>query len=227
MSIEWAPWCGPRITEPSSTPWKTRSRNASFSSIGTSSAHHGPATSLVYEEKDERFNIGAGRTRDDLYIVLECASHTTTEEQILPADDPTGEWKLIEPRRDEIEYYADHRNGQLYIRVNDAGRNFRMVTTPLETPGHEHWKELIPHRPEAMLEEVDLFADHAVTWERIAGLQRVKVVAFPRRRSGVRCQPRNCFSRARLQHASACESCLRHEEIQVRLPVSGDARLRF
>jgi oligopeptidase B len=133
---------------------------------------------LVYEEKDERFNIGAGRTRDDRYIILECASHTTTEEQILPADDPTGDWKLLEPRRDEIEYYADHRNGQLYIRVNDAGRNFRLVTTPLETPGREHWKELIPHRPEAMLEEVDLFAEHAVTWERIAGLQRVNVIDF-------------------------------------------------
>ena len=133
---------------------------------------------LIYEEKDERFNIGAGRTRDDLYIILECASHTATEEQILPADNPTGKWKLLEPRRDEIEYYADHRNGQLYIRVNDTGRNFRLVTTPLETPGREHWKELIPHRPEAMLEEVDLFAEHAVTWERIAGLQRMKVIDF-------------------------------------------------
>jgi oligopeptidase B len=133
---------------------------------------------LIYEEKDERFNIGAGRTRDDLYIILECASHTATEEQILPANNPTGEWKLLEPRRDEIEYYADHRNGQLYIRVNDTGRNFRLVTTPLETPGREHWKELIPHRPEAMLEEVDLFAEHAVAWERIAGLQRVKVIDF-------------------------------------------------
>ena len=133
---------------------------------------------LIYEEKDERFNIGVGRTRDDLYLVLESASHTTTEEWLLRADDPLGTWRLIEPRRDEIEYYADHRNGQLYLRVNDTGRNFRLVTAPLETPGREHWTELIPERPEAMLEEVDLFAGHAVLWERRAGLQHVRVRPF-------------------------------------------------
>ena len=133
---------------------------------------------LVYEEADERFNIGAGRTRDDEYIILECASHTTTENRFLPADEPRGTWTLIEPRRDDIEYYADHRYGQLYIKVNDTGRNSRLVTTPVETPGSEHWTELIPHRAETMLEEVDLFAGHAVVWERTRALQHVVVRPF-------------------------------------------------
>ena len=133
---------------------------------------------LVYEEKDERFNIGAGRTRDDRFIILQSSSHTTTDEQFLPADQPRGTWRPIEPRRDEIEYYADHRNGQFYIRVNDTGRNFRLVTTPVETPGRENWTELIPERAEAMIEEVDLFAGHAVVWERRQGLQHVRVAPF-------------------------------------------------
>jgi oligopeptidase B len=133
---------------------------------------------LIYEEKDERFNIGAGRTRDDKYIILESSSHTTTEEQFLPADEPRGTWRLIEPRREEIEYYADHRNGQLYIRTNDTGRNFRLVTAPLDAPGRETWTELIPQRFEAMLEEVDLFAGHAVVWERREGLQHLRVAPF-------------------------------------------------
>ncbi len=68
---------------------------------------------LVYEETDERFNIGSGRTRDGLYIILESSSHTTSEEQFLPASDPEGAWMLISPREDNIEYYADHRNGRL------------------------------------------------------------------------------------------------------------------
>jgi len=134
---------------------------------------------LVYEETDERFNIGAGRTRDDRYLILECSSHTTTENRFLPADTPRGAWTLIEPRRDEIEYYADHRNGRLYLRVNDTGRNFRLVTTPIETPSRENWTELIPHRPEAMLEEVDLFAGFCTIWERREGLQHVRVAHFP------------------------------------------------
>ncbi len=133
---------------------------------------------LVFEEKDERFNIGAGRTRDDKYIILECSSHTTTEEQFLPADEPGGTWRLIAPRREEIEYYADHRNGLFYIRTNDTGRNFRLVTAPVETPAVENWTELIPLRAEAMLEEVDLFARHAMIWERRQGLQHVRVAPF-------------------------------------------------
>jgi oligopeptidase B len=133
---------------------------------------------LVYEEKDERFNIGAGRTRDDKYIILESSSHTTTEEQFLPADEPRGTWRLIEPRREEIEYYADHRNGRLYIRTNDTGRSFRLVTAPVETPGQEQWTELIAQRDEAMLEEVELFAEHAVVWERREGLQHVRAAPF-------------------------------------------------
>ena len=90
---------------------------------------------LVYEEMDERFNIGAGRTRDDKYIVLESASHTTSEAQFLPADSPEAEFRLIAPRRDNIEYYIDHRNGLFFIRVNDTGRNFRLVTAPVAEPG--------------------------------------------------------------------------------------------
>jgi oligopeptidase B len=133
---------------------------------------------LIYEEKDERFNIGAGRTRDDKYIILESSSHTTTEEQFLPADEPRGTWRIIETRREEIEYYADHRNGQLYIRTNDTGRNFRLVTAPVDAPGRENWTELIPQRSEAMLEEVDLFAGHAVVWERREGLQHLRVAPF-------------------------------------------------
>jgi len=141
---------------------------------------------LVYEEADERFNIGTGRTRDDEYILLECSSHTTTEERFLRADDPRGTWTLVEPRREEIEYYADHRYVQLYIKVNDTGRNFRLVTTPVETPGSEHWTELIPHRAETMLEEVDLFAGHAVVWERTKALQHVVVRPFKGRGTEMR-----------------------------------------
>jgi len=133
---------------------------------------------LVYEETDERFNIGAGKTRDREYLILESASHTTTENRYLRADDPRGAWTLIEPRRDDIEYYVDHRYGQLFIRVNDAGRNFRLVTAPLATPGRENWIEQIPHREDTMLEEVDLFAGHAVVWERSLALQQVRVRPF-------------------------------------------------
>ena len=127
---------------------------------------------LVYEETDERFNIGAGKTRDGKYLLLESASHTTSEQRFLSADEPTGAWALIVARQDEHEYYADHRNGLFYIRTNDRGRNFRFVTTPVESPAPEKWTEIIAHRADVMLEDVDLFASFYVACEREDGLPR-------------------------------------------------------
>ncbi len=133
---------------------------------------------LVYEEEDERFNIGAGKTRDGKYLLLETASHTTSEQSFLSADDPTGLWTLIAARQDEHEYYADHRNGLFFIRTNDRGRNFRLVTAPAASPSRDNWSEVIAHRPEVMLEDVDLFASFYVACERADGLPRLRVARF-------------------------------------------------
>jgi oligopeptidase B len=133
---------------------------------------------LVYQEDDERFNLGVGRTRDGQFIVLESASHITTESWVLPAGEPEGEFTLISARQDEHEYSIDHRNGLWFIRTNDRGRNFRLVTAPVSAPGREHWTERIPHRDGVMIEEIDLFADFFIACEREDGLPRLRVHRF-------------------------------------------------
>ncbi len=138
---------------------------------------------LVYEETDERFNTGVGRTRDRKYLLIESASHTMSEERFLATGDPYGQWRLIEPRRENIEYYADHRDGLFYIRVNDTARTFRLVTAPAASPGRANWRELIPHRDDVMLEEFDLFQSFAVAVERFQGLPRMRVMHFDREES--------------------------------------------
>jgi oligopeptidase B len=133
---------------------------------------------LILEEPDERFNLAVGRTRDGKFIILESASHTTSESHVLSADDPSGAFTLIVPRQDEHEYSVDHRNGLFFIRTNDRGRNFRLVTAPVATPGRDHWAELIPHRDAVMLEDVDLFAGFFIACEREDGLPRLRVWKF-------------------------------------------------
>jgi oligopeptidase B len=133
---------------------------------------------LVYQDDDERFNIGVGRTRDGKFLLLESGSHTTTEVRFLAADDPAGEFSVIEPRSDEHEYSVDHRNGRWFIRTNDRGRNFRLVTAPVDAPGRENWTELIGHRDDVMLEDADLFAEFFVACEREDGLPRLRVWKF-------------------------------------------------
>jgi oligopeptidase B len=130
---------------------------------------------LVFEEPDEAFNIGVGRTRSLRYLILGLGSHTTSEVRFLPADEPTGEWRLVAPRIHDQEYDVDHHGDHFWIRVNDTGRNFRLARAPVSSPGRESWQQVLPHRPEVMLESLDLFRDHMVVCEREDGLPHVRV----------------------------------------------------
>ena len=131
---------------------------------------------LVYEEKDERFNIRAERSRSRKYIFLTSASHTTSEVRCLDAANPTGEWKLLAPREQDVEYYADHLGDHFYIRTNDKGRNFRLVSAPVDDPGKSNWKEVVPVREDVMLSAFEAFQDFYVLFEREQGLPQLTIV---------------------------------------------------
>jgi len=133
---------------------------------------------LIYEEKDERFNINVERSRSKTYLFLASGSHTTSEWRYLPAGEPVGEWKVIVPREQDREYAVDHHGDQFFIRINDTGRNFRLVTAPISDPRRENWKEVVPHRPAVMLTGVEMFADFYVLLEREDGLPRIRVTDF-------------------------------------------------
>jgi len=133
---------------------------------------------LIFEEPDERFNIGVQKTRSGKYLLLDIGSHTTSEARYLDAARPAGEWKLVAPRQQDVEYYVDHRGDQFLIRANDAGRNFRLVTTPVNAPAKANWKEIVPHRADVMLNGVEVFEDFYVLVERENGLPELTVVDF-------------------------------------------------
>src|SRR5437764_1309987 len=130
---------------------------------------------LVYEEKDERFDVFTGKSRSKAYIYLFSGSHTTTEARYIPADQPMAEWKVLEPRKQDVEYYPDHNGDFFYIRVNDTGRNFRLVKAPVPDPGKKNWQEILPNRPDVMLEDTDYFKNYYVLYEREKGLPQMRV----------------------------------------------------
>ena len=125
---------------------------------------------LVYEERDERFNVAVGKTRDGKYLLMECGSHTTTECSYLDAETPGGVFLVIAPRMDEQEYYVEHRDGLFYIRTNDAGKNFRVVTVPVDGGGRESWVELVALEVDAPLEDFEVFQSFCVSSRRRLGL---------------------------------------------------------
>jgi len=133
---------------------------------------------LLYEEKDELFDIGTQRSRDKAVILLGAFSKTSTEFRYLPADNPSAEWKIIMPRQADHEYDVDHRGDLFYIRTNKGAKNFRVVTAPVSDPSEKNWKEFVAHRPAIKIDGLDLFADHAVMSEWENGLQQIEIIDF-------------------------------------------------
>jgi oligopeptidase B len=139
---------------------------------------------LVYEEKDDRFYLGVGRTKDDRYVLMGLDSKVTSEVRALDADDPLGAFTVIEPRRHGVEYSVDHdrgdpglgRDGRFLIVTNDGAEDFRLMEAPDDAPGRPQWREVIPARSDVRLDGIDPFADHLVVYERQGGESRLRVL---------------------------------------------------
>ena len=130
---------------------------------------------LIYEEKDERFGVYASRSLSRRFVWAYSGSLTTSEIRYLDATTPNGTWKVVAPRVQDREYDVSEHGDRFYIRVNDTGRNFRLVSAPIATPGPEHWTEVIPHRSDVMLQDATAFQSHLVLYERANGLPRIRI----------------------------------------------------
>lgn len=139
----------------------------------------GAATSdLVYEEKDELFDVGAGRSLDRKVIFLASYAKTSREYRYLPADQPSGQLKVIVPRAEGHEYDVDHYNGQFYITTNKGAKNFRVVTAPIADPSEKNWNVFIPHNPAVKIESLSFFRRHLVVSERERGLTYLRIIGL-------------------------------------------------
>jgi oligopeptidase B len=133
---------------------------------------------LVYDEKDELFDIGVSRSLDRAIIFVHAFSKTSNEARYIRADDPNGTLKVILPRQPEHEYDVDYRDNLFYIRTNKAAKNFRIVTAPVNDPSEKNWKDFVAHRPEVKVDGVTLFANNAVLSEWENGLEQLEVIDF-------------------------------------------------
>ena len=130
---------------------------------------------LVYQEDDESYYLGVGKTRSRAYILLNLSSMVTSEVHYLDADNPQGKFQLFQPRQTGIEYSIDHHSDRFYIVTNEEAINFKLMSTAIDSPDKKNWQTLISHRSDVMLEGVDVFADHLVIYELQAGLRTAKI----------------------------------------------------
>jgi oligopeptidase B len=132
---------------------------------------------MVFYEEDEQFYVQVEASKSQELIYIHSQSSISTETRFLPSEDPAGEFRVMQPRERQLEYYPSYFNGHFYLLTNDGGaQNFKLATAPFETPGKEHWAELLPHREQVLLEDVELFQEFMVLQERENGLVRLRIV---------------------------------------------------
>ena len=131
---------------------------------------------LVFQEDDERFNLDVELTKSERFVIIDASSMVTSEQHVLDANDPLGQFRVIEPRRQDHEYWGDHHGDRFFIVTNDTGPNFRLVEAPIDNPGQDRWREVVPHRADVKLDGFEPFEKHLVLEERTGGLRRLRVM---------------------------------------------------
>ncbi len=143
--------------------------------LGTDSS----ADILVFSEKDDTFNVSVGKEKSKKYIVIGSGSTLTTEYRILNSDTPDGEFVVFQPRVRGLEYSISHFGDSFYILTNkDKATNFKLMKTPETATAKENWKDVIAHRKDVLLEDIEIFRNYLVVEERSNGLNHIRIMPW-------------------------------------------------
>ncbi|MGE3260199.1 MAG: S9 family peptidase [Bacteriovoracia bacterium] len=131
---------------------------------------------LIFEEKDETYNVGIGKSRNDHFLFIVSGSTLSTEWRYLDAKNPRGKFEVFLPRERDHEYALEDGGDAFYIVTNYKARNFRLMKAPHAPTPKEKWTEVIAHNKDVLLEDVSFFRSHYAVEERRDGLRRLRVV---------------------------------------------------
>ncbi|GAA4669505.1 S9 family peptidase [Frondihabitans cladoniiphilus] len=137
----------------------------------------------VFEEPDDRYWVGVGLTRSRQYLAIEIGSKITSETLLLDSGDPTGEFRVVWPRREGVEYEIEHAivqgSDRLLVLHNDGAEGFELVDVPADDPqSTSDRRVVIPHLASRRLESVDAFAEHLLVDFRADGLSQIGTIAL-------------------------------------------------
>lgn len=134
---------------------------------------------LVYEEKDETFNTYIYKSKSRKYLIIGSSSTLTSEYRILDANTPEKDFKPFQTRIRGLEYGISHYEDHFYILTNkDGATNFKLMKTRVDNTEAKNWEEVVPHRDDHLLEDLDIFKDYLVLSERHNGLNKIKITRW-------------------------------------------------
>ena len=131
---------------------------------------------IVFTENDDSFYIGVYRSKSHKYIIIYNSSTLVSDYHILNADNPSGTFRQFSPREEEHEYSIEHFKDKFYIVTNWNATNFRLMETSEKSTVKQSWSEVIPHRKDVLLNDIDVFSKHLVISERKDGLPQIRII---------------------------------------------------
>ena len=179
-SVEWSP-DGKYLFYSQEDPVSKRTDKIFRHTVGTTGADE-----LIFDEKDVYFNAGISRSRDKKMYFIGSYAKTSREFWYLPANDPTGKFKIISPRREGHEYSADFDSGEFYFVTNKDAENFKVMKAPAADPSEKNWTDFIPYNPAVKVDDINFFKDYAVVSELENGLEYIRVIDRKTRRASAR-----------------------------------------
>ena len=133
---------------------------------------------LVYEEKDNTFNVGISRSKSRKFIGIDLESSLSSEYRYLDATAPTEPLKVFQRREKDHLYQVEHLGDKFYVRTNWQAPNFRLMVTPVANTAKMAWTDALTRHPEIFLDNFELFKDYFVLNERKGGLRQLRVVSW-------------------------------------------------
>lgn len=131
---------------------------------------------MIYHEKDDTFGTFIYKEKSKKYLVIGSSSTLTSEFRVLDAKTPDGEFRVFQPRTRGLEYGISQYGDKWYIVTNkDKATNFKLMTTPEGKTSKENWTDLIAHRKDVLLEDIDIFKNYLVISERSNGLNTIRI----------------------------------------------------
>lgn len=132
---------------------------------------------LLFTEEDETYSTYVYKTKSNEFLVIGSYSTVASEFQILKADNPLGKFRMFQKRERGLEYDISHYEDSFYIVTNkDDATNFKLMKTSEDKTEKEHWKEVIAHREDVLLEDIDIFKEYLVVSERNNGLNELRII---------------------------------------------------
>jgi oligopeptidase B len=130
---------------------------------------------LIFEEKDTTYNVGVSSTKTHNFIFMDIQKRDSSEWRVLDAANPRGEFRIFLPRELKHEYHLDDGGDRFFVLTNWKAKNFRLMEAPLHARSKDEWKEVVPHDPAILREEIEVYESHVVLSERQQGLGQIRV----------------------------------------------------